>query len=76
MARILVKTPVTYNGRDPIMEGGQQVYKETILEAAAGPILEKINTKLPPHLKKIITPIKDGETIKEAPKTKAKKSED
>ncbi len=59
MAQILVKTPVTSNGRDPIMdEDGKQIFKETILDAAAQSIIEKQNLKLPTHLKKKISPYK------------------
>lgn len=59
MAQILVKTPITSNGRDPVLDHeGKMIFKETILEAAAQPILEKQNLKLPTHLKKKITPIK------------------
>lgn len=54
MAQILVKTPITSNGRDPFMENGKIKYSETILEAAARPILEQHNNKLPTHLKHII----------------------
>jgi hypothetical protein len=58
MSEILVKTPVTSNGINPILdEQGQIVYKETVMEIAAKPILEKINEKLPVHLRKIITEI-------------------
>lgn len=58
--KILVKTPVTTDGRNPLLdEKRQQVFKTTILEKAAQPILEKLNQKLPDHLKKIIEPIKD-----------------
>ena len=63
MAKILVKSPVTSNGRDPIMSAeGKIVYKETILYEAAKPVLEKINAKLPTHLKKVITDI-PAETV-------------
>ncbi len=62
MAKILVKSPVTSNGRDPIMKDGRIVYKETILEHGAKPVLEKINAKLPTHLKKVITDI-PAETV-------------
>ena len=59
MAKILVKSPITSNGRDPILsEDGKMVYKETILSAGAKPILEKINSKLPTHLKRQITDLK------------------
>lgn len=73
MAKILVKSPVTSNGRDPIMSAeGKIVYKETILNAAAKPVLEKINSKLPTHLKKVITDIVDNP---EVPPVKTKKPE-
>jgi hypothetical protein len=56
MAQILVKTPVTSNGRDVILGAdGRVQYKETILMAAARPVIEKQNAKLPPLLKKVIT---------------------
>lgn len=54
MAQIIVKTPITSNGRDPYMENGKMLYSETILEAAARPILEQHNNRLPTHLKHII----------------------
>ncbi len=60
MAKILVKSPVTSNGINPVLDKkGQIVFKETTLEAAARPILEKINMKLPDHLKKVITEINE-----------------
>jgi hypothetical protein len=59
MAEILVKTPITTNGRDPLIGAdGKLVYKETILNASAKATLERINTKLPGSLKKIITDVK------------------
>ncbi len=79
MAKILVKSPVTSNGRDPIMSAeGKIVYKETILEHGAKPVLEKINAKLPTHLKKVITDIAIPAAIvenPEAPPVKTKKPE-
>lgn len=73
MAKILVKSPVTSNGRDPIMSAeGKIVYKETVLNAAAKPVLEKINSKLPTHLKKAITDIVPNN---EEPPVKTKKPE-
>ena len=73
MAKILVKSPVTSNGRDPIMSAeGKIVYKETILNVAAKPVLEKINLKLPTHLKKVITDIVPNN---EEPPVKTKKPE-
>lgn len=73
MAKILVKSPVTSNGRDPIMTAdGRIVYKETILNTAAKPVLEKINAKLPTHLKKVISDIVPNV---EEPPIKTKKPE-
>lgn len=79
MAKILVKSPITSNGRDPILsEDGKMVYKETILSANARPVLEKINSKLPTHLKKVISDIAPTAAIVEnieAPPVKIKKPE-
>lgn len=61
MAQIIVKSPVTTNGRDPFLNGGQQVFKTTIVEAAAGPLFEKMNLKLPDHLKRVIAPYPEPE---------------
>ena len=56
MGQILVQTPVTSNGRDPVLDAEDKIiYKETILESAAQPILEKQNLKLPTHLNKKIS---------------------
>lgn len=53
--QILVKTPLTTNGTDPVFgEDGKRVYTESILGAAAKPVLEKRNTTLPTHLKVVI----------------------
>lgn len=61
---ILVKSPITSNGRDPIMDGsGKITYKETILEDAAKAVIEKQNDKRPTHLKYIVS---------EVPKAKVK----
>ncbi len=58
---ILIKSPITSNGRDPIMgPDGRQTYKETIAMASARKTLEKQNEKLPTHLKMIIEDIKPG----------------
>lgn len=52
---IKVKTPLTTNGTDPVFgEDGNRVYTESILGAAAKPVLEKRNTTLPTHLKVVI----------------------
>ncbi len=65
MAQILVKTPVTSNGRDPIMGAdGKIMYKETILEAAAQKVIEKRNLKKPTHLKAIIEDYNPTKTAK------------
>lgn len=62
MAEILVKSPVTTNGRDPKIDSeGKVQFKETILDASSKATLLKINEKLPQHLKKVITDIKDPE---------------
>lgn len=59
MSKILVKKPRTYNGRDVQMDGGNIVYKETILESVAREALEKRNATLPPHLKMVIEDYKE-----------------
>ena len=67
MGNVLVKTPITTNGRDPLMGAdGKMQYKETIVTAKAGELLEKANAKLPAHLKKIIEPIKADKNDKAA----------
>jgi hypothetical protein len=78
MAQILVKSPVTSNGVNPVLdERGQIIYKETVLEFSAKKELDKINTKLPAHLKKIITIIGEPvEHVKAKPGPKSKKDED
>lgn len=53
--QILVKVPRTTNGINPLIVGGVPVYKEVVLPMAAKAPLEKINEKLPEHLKKVIT---------------------
>jgi hypothetical protein len=55
MAQILVKKPRTYNGRDVMLDDkGRIIYKETILNANARRVLEKINASKPQALKMII----------------------
>lgn len=57
MAKILVKTPITTNGRDVKLDNeGRVMYTETIVEAAAGPVFQRINKTLPQALKRIIEP--------------------
>lgn len=51
MAQIKVISAVTTNGRDPLIRNGQQVFKTTILEETARPILEKMNRFKPEHLR-------------------------
>lgn len=68
MAKILIRTPITSNGRDVVIDGNGQIrYKETIAEDAAMPIFEKLNAKLPPVLRAMITPYSDGDGSIEAP---------
>jgi hypothetical protein len=57
MATIKILSPITSNGINPVVdEAGQIMYKETIVNATAKPLFEKINASLPTHLKrKIIT---------------------
>ena len=75
-AQILIKSPVTSNGRDPILDAnGQRTFKETIAMASAKGSFEKINAKLPGHLKHIITDYnpdaeKPAEVPKDVPKVK------
>lgn len=57
MAKIKVRTPITTNGRDvKLGSDGKVMYSETIVEAAAGPVFEAMNRKLPQALKRIIEP--------------------
>lgn len=73
MAKILVKTPITSNGRDVVIDAeGKVRYKETIVEAAARKTFEKMNTKLPPIRKFIIEPYNDGDGSVEAPNISGK----
>lgn len=78
MAKILVKTPRTTNGRDiKLGADGRVLYSESVVEAAARPIFEKMNTHLPQALKRIIVNY-DGDgavTVEPLVKTKAKKNE-
>ena len=62
MAKILVKTPITSNGRDVKLNSeGKVMYSETIVEAAAGPVFERMNKHLPQALKRIIEPFNEAE---------------
>lgn len=81
MAKILVKSPITSNGRDVVLgPDGRIRYKETVLEYPAKEIYEKMNRKLPEALRYIITPF-DGEGTITAPlpsegfKPKARRNE-
>lgn len=66
MAEILVKTPLTTNGRDPLIgEDGKVQYREDILmdNGASNPTstkfrINKSNATLPAHLQKIVTDYK------------------
>lgn len=72
MGNVLVKTPITINGRDPLMGAdGKMQYKETIVTAKAGELIEKMNSKLPAHLKKIIQPIAKKAPVKSKTNDKA-----
>lgn len=62
MAKILVKTPITTNGRDvKLSPEGKVMYSETIVEAAAKPVFERMNKTLPQALKRIIEPFNEAE---------------
>lgn len=76
--QILVKTPLTENGRDPVIgDDGRQVYTESILLDTPGKhgargILEDRNAGLPKSLKMIIedyTPTGDPSTAPPKPTT-------
>jgi hypothetical protein len=69
--QILIKTPITSNGRDTVLgPDGRRVFKETIAEAAARPLFEKINDTRPTPLKHIIEDIAPAksEPVKETVK--------
>lgn len=69
---ILVKTPLTTNGTDPVFDGeGKRIFTESILRNQSGStgaraVLEKRNQSLPAHLKVIIEDY-DGEVGVSAP---------
>jgi len=69
MAKILVKTPITSNGRDIVLgPDGRPKYKETILNDQPGRngaryTLESINKSRPPVLRHIIEPYNEAENI-------------
>ena len=66
-----VLKPRTSNGINPIIDGeGRMDYKETFLPLSAKKRLEKINSKLPQHLKMKIETVTD-----EAPAEKPKKND-
>lgn len=55
--KILVKKPMTYNGRDVVLDdSGKIMYKDTIVMATAKRSFEKMNDKLPPALRYVIEP--------------------
>ena len=73
-AQILVKTPITSNGRDLIMGAdGRIQYKETIIMAAARGNIEKINAKLTSSLKWIIEDYNPDAEVKETEPAEAPK---
>lgn len=79
MAKILVKTPITSNGRDVVVDANNQVrYKETIVEKGhpkTGPqaVFEKMNRSLPQIRKFIIEPYNEpGDGSVEAPSISGK----
>lgn len=51
---IKVKTPMTLDGNMPLMKEGRQVYSESIMTAAARPVLEKRNLSLQEPLRVLI----------------------
>jgi len=72
MGNVLIKTPITTNGRDPLMGAdGKMKYKESIVTDLAGKLIEKANAKLPAHLKKIIEPIAEKAPVKSKSNDKA-----
>ena len=72
MGNVLVKTPITINGRDPLMGAdGKMQYKESVVTELAGKLIEKANSKLPAHLKKIIQPITEKAPVKSKTNDKA-----
>lgn len=73
---IIVKTPVTSNGRDPILNNGTITYKETIMEDAAREIVEKQNKFRPTHLKKIIESYSPNADVKVSKPTDNKPKND
>lgn len=73
MAKILVKTPITSNGRDVVLDAeGKVRYKETVVEAVARKTFEKMNLKLPPIRKFVIEPYDEGDGSVEAPSISGK----
>lgn len=52
--KILVKTPVTTNGTNVLIQDGRMVFRETILSRGAKPHLERLNKTLPENLKHVI----------------------
>lgn len=58
MAEILVKVPRTTNGINPLIgENGLPVYKEVTLPVYAKKLIERMNEKLPQHLRRIVTDV-------------------
>lgn len=67
--QILVKVPRTTNGINPLIVGGVPAFKEVVLPVAAKAPLEKINEKLPEHLKKVITDYSPAPSVEPAKQT-------
>lgn len=65
MGQILIKTPITTDGTTPYIIDGKAQYREDVAEAAARPALEKINEKLPTHLKMVIENYVSKEVVPE-----------
>lgn len=67
MSQIIIKSPITSNGINPVLDSkGQIRYKETIVEASAEKNFLKMNEKLPQHLKRIIEPFNAKKEVKAA----------
>lgn len=62
---ILIKTPITTNGRDLKIVNGQMQYRESIAPAATRKGIEKINKLLPDALKHKIEDVPDDVVIQE-----------
>ena len=68
--KILIKTPITTNGRDLKIVGGQIQYSEAIAPEAARKGIERINKLLPDSLKHKIETYTEGDGTVTAEKDK------